>query len=402
MESLEKSFQAACEAGDIPGAVLAAANLDGTLNYAQAFGYRSLEGEPKPPCEANTVMGLFSATKLVTTVAALQLVEKGVIQLDDDTADVLPELSALPILASMSGGKAELQTRRNPITLRHLLTHSSGLAYAFNSLTLREYQESVGKPPMAPPRTVVHSYSTPLLFEPGTSWAYSTGLDWVGLLISRLSKVPLEEYFQKNILVRLDIKDITFWPARYPELNNRLASLSIRDQKDDGLGKAVAYKGPSMMSAIQEEFGGQGLYASMPSYLKILKSLLVDDEQLLGKKTTALMFEPQLTSQSREALQAVYRGQPSTGPCSIGHFPPETQYDWGLGGLLTMEDGDWRKKGCLNWSGMPNLLWFLDRAAGLCGIYGGQLMPAGDVKAKEMITLFEKTIYGQVDKRSSL
>ncbi|KAK7409631.1 hypothetical protein QQX98_008146 [Neonectria punicea] len=333
MESLETSFQVACEAGDIPGAVLVAASFDGTLNYAKAFGSRSLEGETKPPCELDTVIGLFSATKLVTTIAALQLVEKGVIQPDDDTADILPELAALPILAGMTNGKPELQTRRNPITLR-----------------LREYQESIGKPAMAPPRAVVESYSTPLLFEPGTSWAYGTGLDWVGLLISRLSNAPLEEHFQKSILARLDIKDITFWPARYPELKDRLASLSIRDQssKEKGPGKAIPYKGPSMMMAIQEEFGGQGLYASMPSYLKILKSLLVDDEQLLSKKTAAMMFEPQLTPESREALQAVYRGQPTTGPCSIGEFPPDVQYDWGLGGLLTTEDAGWRKKGCLN------------------------------------------------------
>lgn len=223
---------------------------------------------------------------------------------------------------------------------------------------LGEYQKSIGKPAMAPPRTVVESYNTPLLFEPGTSWTYSTGMDWAGLLISRVSKMTLEEYFQKNIMARLDIEDITFWPEKHAELKDRLASLSIRGQPStDGAGKCLPYKGPSMASAVQEEFGGQGLFASAPSYLKILKSILTDDEKLLSKQTTAMMFSAQLTAESRQALQAVYESQPTTGPCSVGNFRPDVQYDWGFGGLLTMEDADSRKKGCMNWSGMPNLFW---------------------------------------------
>lgn len=117
MDALESSVQTACETGKIPGAVLVAADRKGTFQYAKAFGYRSLEGD-KPPCELDTVFRLFSATKLFTTIAVLQLVEQGKISLDDDTASVLPELAALPILTGMKDGKGELKERRNPITLR--------------------------------------------------------------------------------------------------------------------------------------------------------------------------------------------------------------------------------------------------------------------------------------------
>lgn len=119
MQSMESSFQVACDDGNIPGAVLVATNRDGSFDYAKAFGFRSLEGDVKPRCEVDTIMGLFSATKFVTTIAALQLVEQGLVSLDNDTSDLLPELARLPILASMEGGKAELRTRRNPITLRY-------------------------------------------------------------------------------------------------------------------------------------------------------------------------------------------------------------------------------------------------------------------------------------------
>jgi len=124
-------------------------------------------------------------------------------------------------------------------------------------------------------------------------------------------------------------------------------------------GKAVPNAGHNMNAGVQEAFGGQGLSESMPAYLEILKSLLVDDERLLKKSTAVMMFEPQLSPESQQAL---YRSQPRAGPASIKHFPPGVTYSWGLGGLLTCEDVnegqvDYRKKVCLNWSGIPNIFW---------------------------------------------
>ena len=156
---------------------------------------------------------------------------------------------------------------------------------------------------------------------------------------------------------------MTFFPEKQPELSSRLVGLFIRDPAVvDGSGKAVPFKGPNMIAGAAEEMGGQGLFAPMTSILKILESLLLDDEKLLKKETAALMFQPQLSNESRQALQQIYASKPSKGPISIGNFPPDVRYDWGLGGLLTMEDVKqdgqiWRRKGCLNWSGMLNCYW---------------------------------------------
>jgi CubicO group peptidase (beta-lactamase class C family) len=228
---------------------------------------------------------------------------------------------------------------------------------------LSEYMNSIGQGAMASPQGVIESFSSPLIFEPGSSWQYSTGLDWTGLLISRLSKTNLETFYQLNIFEPLGIEDITFWPDRKPELSARKATVSIRDPKVlDGSGKVIPFKGLSYVTGGKEELGGQGAYASMPSYLKILHSLLADDEKLLKKETTATMFEPQLTEKSQEVLQNIYKNKPMKGPCSIGNFPSDVKYDWGFGGLLTMQDintdgVEWRRKGTLNWSGMLNLYW---------------------------------------------
>lgn len=117
MDALSAKIDAACANGTIPGVVLAATNISGTLNYARAFGQRSLEGGGKP-YELSTLMSLFSGTKLVTTIAALQLVESGKIGLDDDVSKVLPELGGIPVLVEIRDGKSVLEKRKTPLTLR--------------------------------------------------------------------------------------------------------------------------------------------------------------------------------------------------------------------------------------------------------------------------------------------
>lgn len=230
---------------------------------------------------------------------------------------------------------------------------------------LQEYLKVTNAPPHTAPASVIESFSSPLTFEPGTSWIYGPGLDWAGLLLTRLTKIDLETYFQKYIFDPLKIDAITFWPHNRPELLARRADLALRDPKlPDTSGGVIAFPGPkNIMDGALEECGGQGLFASVPSYMKILTSLLLDDEKLLRKVTTALMFEPQLPESSREAIQKLYESEPTTGPCAVGDFPPRGKYSWGLGGCLTMEDlkGEdgnvWRQKGSLNWSGMLNCFW---------------------------------------------
>ncbi|CZR68756.1 related to 1,4-butanediol diacrylate esterase [Phialocephala subalpina] len=400
MPTLEESFEAACASGKIPGAVLVATNKTGSFTYSKSFGVRSLGDEIKVPLGPDSLLTLTSCTKLITTVGALQLVENGVIGLDDDVASTLPELANLEVLSGMKDGKGILKERQIPITLRHLLTHSAGTSYLFMSPVLQEYNKSLEVPfAMTSPKTVLESFCTPLTFEPGTSWTYSTGLDWTGLLIERLTKKDLEIYLKQNVFSPLGIDDITFWPDANPDLQSRKARISVRDPSvPDGSGKIMPFKGPSMVDGAAEALGGQGLVAAPSSYLKILQSLLVDDEKLLKKETAAIMFQPQLSKESQVALQKIYESKPTRGPCSIGDFPADVKYDWGLGGLLTTEDvkrdgQPFRRKGCLNWSGALNLFWFLDREAGLCGFYGGQVLPPGDAQVKEMIILFEKTMY---------
>lgn len=118
MQALEETFEAACVEGKIPGAVLVASNTSCSFTYGKAFGLRSLALDQKAPAELNTIFPLFSATKLITTIAALQLVERGKVKLDDDVAQILPEIAEQQVLKSMENGTPAFARRQNPITLR--------------------------------------------------------------------------------------------------------------------------------------------------------------------------------------------------------------------------------------------------------------------------------------------
>ncbi len=118
MEHLEEAFRAACANGDIPGAVLASTNTTGTFKYTNYFGSRSLDSGDNTPIDEKTLLTLTSCTKIITAIAVLQVVEKGLIGLDDKIDEVLPELAALKILTTMENGKPIFAERQNAMTLR--------------------------------------------------------------------------------------------------------------------------------------------------------------------------------------------------------------------------------------------------------------------------------------------
>ena len=256
--------------------------------------------------------------------------------------------------------------------------------------------------------TVVEVCSHPLLHEPGTGWIYGTGVDWAGKLVERITGQTLEEYMKANIWQPLGIKSMTFWPERHPDMRARMTDMTVRDKE---IGKVIHSSDGLRMARGKDCFGGHGAVAIMPDYFKILQSLLVDDEKLLQRSTTAQMLQPQLTEESQKA-QKMAMEKPEVTVLFVGEFPKHVPLDWGIGGILTREaDKGWRGKHTMMWSGLPNLFWvcripfpirynkklisvqFIDREVGLCGLYGGQVRPPGDAKVGKMITLFEKTMY---------
>ena len=239
----------------------------------------------------------------------------------------------------------------------HLLTHSAGLCYLLMSEHVQRYRKHTKNFKLfsGESETVEDAFTHPLIYEPGTSWLYGTSVDWAGKLVERITNQTLEEHMKANIWQPLGIKDITFWPKRHPAMENRMTSMTIRD---DETGNVIQYLDSFRLPGGKDCFGGHGASASMPDFFKILQSLLADDETLLKRSTTAQMFQPHLTKESQEAQKIILAEEDSSTMLFVGDFPKHVPMDWGIGGILTTEaDTGWRGRNTMIWSGLPNLFW---------------------------------------------
>ena len=241
------------------------------------------------------------------------------------------------------------------------------------SQLVQRYRKHTRNFKMATGATVEECCIQPLIYEPGTSWLYSTSIDWAGKLVERITGQTLEEYMKANIWQPLGIKDMTFWPEQHPHMKSRMAGMTIRDEEN---GKVIHDPdGPELPGGI-DCFGGHGAFTSMPEYFKILRSLLLDDEKILKRSTTAQMFQPQLTKESQEA-QKQLMAEPQNTTMFVGEFPKHVPLDWGIGGILMREaDEGWRGRNTLIWSGLPNLFWV--RWQRLCSLLLSLLSTRGE------------------------
>jgi CubicO group peptidase (beta-lactamase class C family) len=237
----------------------------------------------------------------------------------------------------------------------------------------------------------------PLAFEPGSSWAYSTGLDVAGILVARLNNTSLEEYMQKHIWDVVGAKSITFHQELKPSTRKNLVRLMKRggienpiftfggeSEKPVEWTDEVIYDNPT-----EDEYGGAGAIGSAVDFMKIMSSILANDGQLLQPTMVESMFKPQLGKESQQAL-TFFRDLPLWKD-TFSSLPAGTKVDYGLGGLLILDDTKTGlKKGTMSWSGLPNLLWTIDRETGLAIFYASNVLPFGDPQSGRYQALFEK------------
>ncbi|KAI0150169.1 beta-lactamase [Xylariaceae sp. FL1272] len=378
MSTFSSALADSARAGHIPGAVVCAKSIDGSIDWRQAFSAQTWD------FEADSVIELASLTKLVTTIAALQLVEQGRLSLSHRVEDLIPAFANLKVLDGFdSHGLPLTHTRRNPVTLEHLLMHTSGAAYTVTDEQTAQYANWRGESAHWD-GTVDSSFDLPLAFEPGESWCYGPGIDRLGQVIESVTGESLETYFHQNIFKPLNITTGSFW-------NKPDVAMAFR--KEDGSIRPDP-TASTFTTGLTKCHGGQSLVMSIPDFAKILDSLLVDDEKVLKCETTALLFEPRLSSQCKEALIDRIQGAHWT----VGDIPATGEYSWGPGGLLV--DGDshpFRRRKYLSWSGATNNYWFIDRSAGIYGVFGTGILPSNDPFILRLLRKFEEEVYLKVD-----
>jgi methyl acetate hydrolase len=307
-----------------------------------------------------------SMTKLVVTIAALQLLDAGKVSLDDPELITkhLPELVKLDILRAVTDGVPAYTKRTKPITLRHLLTHTSGLGYDIMVPMLGEWVAATGAPASFAKNPTVKSFEHPLLFEPGTAWNYSLGLDWAGVLVERITGQTLEQYFQDNIFKPVGAKTLTFTPT--PVHYERLQAVTARTE-DLKLVVFPGIRDTSPEAIVGQASGGAGLYGTARDYLRVLQGVLASAQPggLVSPESYKLIFSDQLP----KAGEDKFAGQLGFAQL-IPHIHPSLvenkQIRHSLGGFLSTADSPVGRKAYSDWwEGIYKTFYWMDPTTGV-------------------------------------
>ena len=380
---IDAVLRRATEAKEVPGVVALAANDKGVI-YEGAFGTRDLA--KGPAMTLDTIFRLASMTKAVTSVAAMQLVEQGKLQLDQPVGNILPELSAPQVLDGFDdSGAPRLRPAKRPITLRHLLTHTAGFGYEVWDPLLIRYVKASGTPSGTTGKLA--SLRLPLVFDPGERWEYGINLDWVGRTVEAVSGLPLEVYFRQHIFAPLGMSDTDYVISAA----QRSRLVSVHRRKEDGSLEPIAPPDPPW-----REFwsGGGGLYSTGRDYLVFLQMLMhqgrFNGAQLLRPQTVALMGQNQIGDIRAGILKTAIPERSN----DVDFFPG-MPCKWGLGYMITPQPGpNGRSAGSVTWAGIFNTYYWLDPQKRIAGVFLTQILPFADHKAVALYGEFESGIYG--------
>jgi CubicO group peptidase (beta-lactamase class C family) len=381
-KSIDEVLSRAAEAQDVPGVVAMAATDQGVV-YEGAFGKRALDKDA--PMALDTVVWIASMTKAMTAAAAMQLIERGKLTLEQAAGELVTELASPQVLEGFdASGQPRLRPARRPMTVRHLLTHTAGFTYDIWCALMGQYQTYASIPGIITCQNA--ALLTPLLCDPGERWEYGISIDWLGKIVEAVSGQRLESYLAEHICQPLGMHDTAFTIS--PSMRARLAS--VHQRGDDGSLQPTAMELPQ-----EPEFhmGGGGLYSTARDYLAFTQMLLqrgtLNGNQILRPETVALMSQNHIGDLNVTELKTV---APSSS--NDANFWPGMACKWGLSFLINAErTPQGRSAGSLAWAGLANTFFWIDPTARVTGVYLTQILPFFDHKAIGLFRDYETAVY---------
>ena len=365
--------------GSVPGVVVAAVFPDGAVVTAAA-GVRDVS--TAVPMTPDTVVWIASMTKAITAAAAMRLVEQGKLSLDAPISDVLPQLANVQVLEGFDGeGAPILRPARVALTLRHLLTHSSGFVYNMWNADMACYLEVTGKPGITTCQNA--SLDLPLVFDPGSAWDYGIGIDWAGKAVEAVSGKTLGAWLRENLFEPLGMRDTGFQLT--DDQRARLSQVHAR------MPAGIVTTGFEMPSMPEFEMGGGGLYSTASDYLRFARMILgggaLDGVRVLRESTVARMSQNAMGDLRCRKMKSVAPGLTNDVDFLDG-------MQWGLSFLINPEAlPTGRSAGSLAWAGLANSYYWIDPVKKVAGVYAAQLLPFMDPDAVALFGAFESAVY---------
>jgi methyl acetate hydrolase len=366
--------------GAVPHVAAIAADRDGVI-YQGAAGPRAV-GE-SDPASVDTMFRIMSMTKMPATVAALQQVEQGNLDLAAPVAEYCPEFAGIQVLTGFTSGQPQYRPPATQATVQQLLTHTSGLGYWFWNSELVEWETSTGIPNVV--AGVRSSLTAPLLADPGTAFIYGINIDWLGQVIEAVTGLTLDVAIKQGITGPLGMDHTTFLMSDDQRLN--CSPVHIRDENGSWLSVG------EVLSQAPEYFaGGHGLYGPPSDYIKFERALLrggeLDGVRILDQSTVDAAFTNQIGDLDFPAEI------PSADPVSSGPLVLGPGYKWGYGLALNTRDlPGMRRAWSGSWAGLCNTHFWVDRSTGICASIYSNFLPFLTPEGVQLYNDFERALY---------
>ena len=360
--------------GDGPGVVVLVTAPDRVL-YHEAFGKMSLA--KGTGMQKDTIFNIASMTKALTSTGVMILVEEGKLSLDDEVSKFLPAYKNPNVISKLdlAAGTYETRPAVKPITIRQLLTHTSGIGYSWSDPGLALIQKKTGAADL----------ELPLVHEPGEKWTYGASTRVLGEVIEKISGQRIDAFLENRILGPLGMRDTTYAvPA------SKTARVVSRNQKADG--KITEIPNPDVIPATVR--GDGGLYSTAPDYARFVQMILnygqLDGMRLLKGQTVREM-------ERNHTGSVKVRQQPTAEPLRSKPYPLGAGEDvWGLGFQIAAPARpapDRRRPGSMTWAGINNTFFWIDPEKQIGAIVLMQVLPFYDNAALGILQETEKLIY---------
>lgn len=370
LERIRPWMHSYLDAGKLPGAMALVAR-QGKVVFCESLGYRDLEANK--PLTTDTIFRIYSMTKPLTSVALMMLYEQALFQLDDRVAEFIPCFNDLQVYVSGDGDNLDTEPLRMPMTLHHLLTHTSGLTYGFDNqgpipALYRKFHTDFGTHDGSLAEVVDRLAQIPLEFQPGAHWNYGVSTDVLGRIIEVVSGKSLDVFFKEHILEPLGMADTGF--AVPKNKRERFAALYQRTEESD-LELLETPQNSPMVDSVECFSGGGGLVSTLGDFFRFTEMLRrkgeLDGVRLLGSRTVEYMTANHLTGDLADM------GQPTFN---------ETTYEgigFGLSFSVMLDPAKAKVMGTPGeyaWGGYASTVFWIDPKEDMTVIFLTQLIPS--------------------------
>ena len=378
--ALSRQISSAVSRGDVPGVVALIVGREGVL-YEGAAGKLDVAHDIAMP--VNAIFSIASMTKPVTSVAIMMLFEQGKLKLDDPVSKYLTGFDNLQVITKFNEKDAtyEMRPAKRPMTIRHLLAHTSGIAYgSFNPIVYR-LKEATKK----------HEWELPLLNDPGDKWNYGPSTVVLGMIVEKISGESLEAYFQQHIFVPLGMVDTSYAvplakQSRVATEHSRINGvLQEQPQEPIPATPTAPFRGDCCLYSTAQDYGQFMQMLLNGGHLGPVKILSENSVKMMGENNIGPIFV--------ELQQAADQSLSKPFPLGAGHDK------FGLGFQIASSDpkyAKFRSVGSMSWAGIYNTEFWIDPKRHIGVVMMMQVLPFYDEGAIRTLRDFEELVYQKV------